>query len=56
MTEIDRLIKNGFIKEEYLAPEIRNDFLVTKDRKKIYLNQYYDEADNCFVRTIFVAL
>lgn len=28
--------------------------LSAKYRKRIYYNEYYDEADNCFVRTIFV--
>ena len=36
MTEIERIIKKGVIPEEFLKEEVRNDFLVTTERKKIW--------------------
>ena len=36
MTEIERIIQKGVIKEEFLKEEVRNDFLVTNERKKIW--------------------
>ena len=36
MTEIERILEKGVIKEEFLREEVRNDFLVTTDRKKIW--------------------
>ena len=36
MTEIERIIKKGTIKEDFLKEEVRNDFLVTTDRKKLW--------------------
>lgn len=50
------LVKRTTILDLWLQNSTLLVQLSTKYRKKIYLNQYYDEADNCFVRTIFVAL
>ena len=36
MTEIERIIQKGVMAEEYLKEEIRNDFLVTTQRKKVW--------------------
>ena len=36
MTEIDRIIQKGVITEDFLKEEIRNDFLVTTERKKLW--------------------
>lgn len=36
MTEIDRIIQKGVITEDFLKEEIRNDFLVTKERKELW--------------------
>ena len=36
MTEIERIIKKGIIKEDFLKEEVRNDFLITTDRKKLW--------------------
>lgn len=36
MTEIDRILQKGIIKEDFLREEVRNEFLVTTDRKKIW--------------------
>lgn len=36
MTEIERIIRKGDIPESFLREEIRNDFLVTTERKKIW--------------------
>ena len=37
MTEIERILKKGVIKEDFLKEEIRNEFLVTTERKKIWV-------------------
>jgi len=37
MTEIERILQKGIIKENFLREEVRNDFLVTTDRKKIWI-------------------
>lgn len=37
MTEIERIIKKGFISEDFLTEEIRNEFVVTTERKKIWV-------------------
>ena len=36
MTEIERIINKGVVSEDFLREEVRNDFLVTADRKKIW--------------------
>lgn len=36
MKEIERIIKKGFITEDFLREEVRNGFLVTVDRKKVW--------------------
>lgn len=36
MNEIERIIKKGVISEEFLKEEIRNDFLITTERKKVW--------------------
>ena len=36
MTEIERILKKGIIKEDFLREEIRNDFLVSTERKKLW--------------------
>lgn len=36
MTEIERILKKGIIKEDFLKEEVRNDFLVTTERKKLW--------------------
>jgi len=36
MTEIERILEKGVIKEEFLREEVRNDFLVTTERKKLW--------------------
>lgn len=36
MTEIERIIQKGVVKEDFLKEEVRNDFLVTTERKKIW--------------------
>ena len=36
MTETERIIQNGILPASFLEPEIRNDFVVTKDRKKLW--------------------
>ena len=37
MSEIERIINKGIISEAFLKEEIRNDFLVTTERKKIWM-------------------
>lgn len=37
MTEIERILQKGIIKEDFLREEVRNDFFVTRDRKKIWI-------------------
>ena len=39
MTECERIIKKGVIPESFLNQEIRNDFSVTNERKKIWMIQ-----------------
>lgn len=36
MTEIERILQKGIIKKDFLKEEVRNDFLVTSERKKIW--------------------
>ena len=36
MTEIERIIKKGIITNEYLKEEVKNDFLVDENRKKLW--------------------
>ena len=36
MTEIERIIQKGVISEDFLKEEVRNDFRVTKERKKLW--------------------
>ena len=36
MTEIERIIQKGSIPADFLKEEVRNDFLVTKERKKLW--------------------
>lgn len=36
MTEIERIIQKGVIKADFLKEEVRNDFLVTRERKKLW--------------------
>lgn len=36
MTEIERIIKKGVVPEDFLKEEVRNDFLVTTERKKVW--------------------
>ena len=36
MTECERIIKNGFLPESFFEEEVRCDFMVTKERKKIW--------------------
>lgn len=36
MTEIERIIKKGVISEDFLKEEVRNDFLVSSERKKLW--------------------
>lgn len=36
MTEIERILQKGIIAEDFLKEEVRNDFLVTKERKKLW--------------------
>lgn len=36
MTEIERIIQKGVITEDFLNEEVRNDFLVTTERKKLW--------------------
>ena len=36
MTEVERIIKQGVLSESFFREEIRNDFLVTGERKKIW--------------------
>lgn len=36
MTEVERIVREGIIPREFLEPEIRNDFLVGVDRKKLW--------------------
>ena len=36
MTEIERIIKKGVISEDFLKEEVRDDFLVTTERKKLW--------------------
>jgi lipopolysaccharide cholinephosphotransferase len=36
MTECERIIKEGILPKEYFKEEVKNDFLVTKDRKKLF--------------------
>ena len=48
MTECERLIKEGFLPESFFEEEIRCDFLVTRERKKLWAVQldmlrYIDE-------------
>ena len=35
MTEVERIINKGIISKDYLKEEIRNDFIVTTERKKL---------------------
>ena len=37
MTEVERIISKGLIPEQFLKEEVRNDFLVTIDRKKLWM-------------------
>lgn len=37
MSEIERIINKGVISEDFLKEEVRNDFLVTTDRKKLWI-------------------
>lgn len=37
MTEVERIIQKGVIPEDFLKEEVRNDFLVTTERKKIWI-------------------
>ena len=37
MTEIERILQKGIIKRDFLKEEIRNDFLVTTERKKLWI-------------------
>ena len=36
MTEIERIIQKGVITEDYLKEEVKNDFLITIERKKLW--------------------
>ncbi|MGN0005700.1 MAG: phosphorylcholine transferase LicD [Candidatus Gastranaerophilaceae bacterium] len=36
MTEIERIIKKGIVTEDFLKPEIRNEFYVDEKRKKLW--------------------
>lgn len=36
MTEVERIINKGVISRDFLKEEVRNDFLVTKERKKVW--------------------
>lgn len=36
MTETERIINNGILPESFFEPEVRNDFMVTEDRKKLW--------------------
>lgn len=36
MTEVERIVQKGVISKDFLCEEIRNDFLVTKERKKLW--------------------
>ena len=36
MTEIERILEKGVVTEDFLKEEIRNDFLVTTERKKLW--------------------
>lgn len=36
MTEVERIIQKGVITEDFLKEEVRNDFLVTSERKKLW--------------------
>jgi lipopolysaccharide cholinephosphotransferase len=36
MTETERIIQNGILPASFLEPEVRDDFMVTKDRKKLW--------------------
>lgn len=36
MTEIERILQKGIIKDSFFKEEIRNDFLVTESRKKLW--------------------
>lgn len=36
MTEIERILQKGIIKGDFLREEVRNDFLVTTERKKLW--------------------
>jgi lipopolysaccharide cholinephosphotransferase len=36
MTEIERIIQKGIVKEDFLKEEVRNDYLVTTERKKVW--------------------
>ena len=36
MTEIERIIEKGVIAEDFLKEEVKNDFLVTTERKKLW--------------------
>ena len=36
MTEIERIIEKGIISEDFLKEEVKNDFLVTTERKKLW--------------------
>ena len=36
MTEIERILRKGVIKEEFLREEVRNDFFVSQERKELW--------------------
>ena len=36
MTEVERIIQKGIVTEDFLREEVRNDFLVTVERKKLW--------------------
>lgn len=36
MTECERIVQSGIVPEDYFKEEIRNDFLVTTERKKLF--------------------
>lgn len=37
MTEVERIIRNGVVSPSYLKEEVKNDFLVTTERKKVFV-------------------
>lgn len=37
MTECERIIKSGRVKADFLKDEVRNDFFVTTERKKLWM-------------------